>query len=184
MVQLNISILLLMKHNSTYLFVVMLLGSRSSRLMPVMTTITRLYFNPLKDAEYLSYLSFESMFVEFIKDFYGLKRTIDSNDDVESLMTICNHLVKFKSKLSEKEYVIQNIGYLLLTIYSSDHLNWEALETDYYLLSLLIVSLPALIGWDTMSAVLTTLNYVCQCVDNEIEMPIIALCAATVVMTR
>jgi hypothetical protein len=159
-------------------------GSRSVYLMPIMSSITRLYFNPQKDAEYLSYSSLESIFVEFIKDIYGLKRTIDLNDDIESLMTICNHLVKFRSKFIEKEYIIQNIGYLLLTIYSSDHLNFEVLDTEYYLLSMLILSLPALNGWDTMSAVLTTLNYVCQCVDTEMEMPIISLCAATVVMTR
>lgn len=151
--------------------------------MPLMTSMTRLLFNP-KKPETVSEPLVGIIFADFLKELFNLRRVISIEDDVQSLYDISNHLVTQRTTLKGREHVIQSTGYLLLTIYSSDPCNCDLLEESYHFLSLLIVSLPALDGWDSISAVLTTLNYVCQCIDSETEMPIVALCAAMSVMAR
>jgi hypothetical protein len=158
-------------------------GSSADHLMPLMTSMTRLLFNP-KKPEIVSEPLVGIIFADFLKDLFNLRRVISIEDDVQSLYDISSHLVTQRMGLIGREHVIQSTGYLLLTIYSSDPSNCDLLEESYHFLSLLIVSLPALDGWDSISAVLTTLNYVCQCIDSETEMPIVALCAAMSVMAR
>lgn len=162
-----------------YLFV----GSSADHLMPLMTSMTRLLFNR-KKPETVSEPLAGIIFADFLKELFNLRRVINIEDDVQSLHDISSHLVAQRVTLLGREHVVQSMGYLLLTIYSSDPLNCDILEESYHFLSLLIVSLPALDGWDSISAVLTTLNYVCQCIDSETEMPIVALCAAMSVMAR
>ena len=159
------------------------IGSSTAHLMPLLISITRLFFHSAKPEKVVKpYMG--SIFLEYLKDFFGLKRGIEAEDDVRSLSEVSNYLVSVRKRFIEKEHVIQGFGYLLLTIYSSDQLNCDILEDSFHFLSLLIASLPALDGWDSISAVLTTLNYVCQCIDSETEMPIITLCAAMTVMAR
>ena len=148
-----------------------------------MNTIARLFFDR-KDPEIVSQPHIGIIFQDFLQDLFGLRRGISGEDDLQTLQDISYHLVMIKDDLYDKEHIIQIIGYTLLTIYSMDPVNCDILESSYHYLSLLIVSLPALNGWDSISAVLTTLNYVCQCIDAEIEIPIIALCAAVTVMTK
>ena len=145
--------------------------------------MTRLLFNP-KKPETVSEPLVGIIFADFLKELFNLRRVISIEDDVQSLYDISSHLVTQKVTLIGREHIIQSTGYLLLTIYSSDPSNCDLLEESYHFLSLLIVSLPALDGWDSVSAVLTTLNYVCQCIDSETEMPIVSLCAAMSVMAR
>ena len=151
--------------------------------MPLLISITRLFFHSAK-AEKVVKPYMGIIFLEYLKDFFGLKRGIEAEDDVRSLSEVSNYLMGVRNRFIGKEHVIQGFGYLLLTIYSSDQLNCDILEDSFHFLSLLIASLPALDGWDSISAVLTTLNYVCQCIDSETEMPIITLCAAITVMAR
>ena len=148
-----------------------------------MNTIARLFFDR-KEPEIVSQPHIGIIFQDFLQDLFGLRRGISGEDDLQTLQDISYHLVMIKDDLYDKEHIIQIIGYTLLTIYSMDPVNCDILESSYHYLSLLIVSLPALNGWDSISAVLTTLNYVCQCIDAEIEIPIIALCAAVTVMTK
>jgi hypothetical protein len=151
--------------------------------MPLLISITRLFFHSAKPEKVVKpYMGI--IFLEYLKEFFGLKRGIEAEDDVRSLSEVSNYLVSVRKRFIDKEHVIQGFGYLLLTIYSSDQLNCDILEDSFHFLSLLIASLPALDGWDSISAVLTTLNYVCQCIDSETEMPIITLCAAMTVMAR
>ena len=167
----------------TLLYFSALSGSSTVHLMPLLISITRLFFHSAKPEKVVKpYMGI--IFLEYLKDYFGLKRGIEVEDDVKSLCDISNHLVAVRRRFIDKEHVIQEFGYLLLTIYSSDQLNCDILEDNFYFLSLLLASLPALDGWDSISAVLTTLNYVCQCIDSETEMPIVALCAAMTVMSR
>lgn len=158
-------------------------GTAQERLTPIINTITRMFFDP-KIPEIVSQSSMGEIFMDYLKDFFGLRRGVSAEDDFQSLHDISSHLLTLKDNLREKEYIIQVIGYTLLTIYSNDPINCDILESNYHFLSLLVISLPALNGWDSVSAVLTTLNYVCQCIDTETELPILALCATVSVMTR
>ena len=153
------------------------------RLTSLINTITRLFFDP-KKPEIVSQPSVGGIFIDYLRDLFELRRGLSAEDDLQSLHDISSHLVTLKGRLLGREYVIQRIGYTLLTIYSNDPSNCDILEENYHFLSLLVVSLPALEGWDAISAILTTLNYVCQCIDTETELPILALCAAISVMTR
>ena len=158
-------------------------GTAEERLTPLISTISRLFFDP-KKPEIVSQPSVGGIFIDYLRDLFELRRGVSADDDLQSLHDISSHLVTLKGSLSGKEYVIQRIGYTLLTIYSNDPANCDILEENYHFLSLLVISLPALEGWDSISAILTTLNYVCQCIDTETELPILALCAAISVMTR
>ena len=179
----NFTLLYFTSPNFTSLYFTSLSGSSTAHLMPLLISITRLFFHSAKPEKVVKpYMGI--IFLEYLKDYFGLKRGIEAEDDVKSLCDISNHLVSVRRRFIDKEHVIQGFGYLLLTIYSSDQLNCDILEDNFHFLSLLLASLPALDGWDSISAVLTTLNYVCQCIDSETEMPIVALCAAMTVMSR
>ena len=151
--------------------------------MGLLGSVSRLLFGQIKP-ETISQAHIGAIFEELLKQIFGLQRGIGAEDDVDSLCGISSHLVTIRRSLMGKEHVVQSFGYLLLTMYSSDPANCDILEEGYHFLSLLILSLPALEGWDSISAVLTTLNYVCQCIDSETEMPIVALCASMSVMVR
>lgn len=133
------------------------------------------------------------IFLDFLKRNYGIKEDIQITFNIENLIDVSSYF-NYSSKKNNssssndvvdmKENVIQDISYFLLTIYSSDSRNYDILEKDYYFLSLLLLSIPALHGWEALSAVLTTLNYVCQCIDVASDLPIIALCATATIITK
>ena len=98
---------------------------------------------------------------------------------------------------------VQSISYTLLTLYSNQPRNCLALESAYHYLTILLLALPALALGDgnensgdkndsggrgsfpeALTAVLTTLDYVCNCAGEATVLPLAALTAATGVISK
>ena len=163
--------------------------SASPRVMDILNAVTRMFFDASKlkgssNCNRVAYPIVGSIFEDLLKHVTGLDDGIDSNSDLGSLVQISRQLVTDRQRTMDKECIVQNIAYLLLTVYSSDQSNCSLLEENYNLLPLLVICLPALNGWDSISAVLTTMNYVCQCIDSTSTLPMVTLCAAAVVMMQ
>lgn len=154
------------------------------RLLKAMSSVTRLFFNPKRKFEDpLSFPAVGTIFVDLLTSILGLRRCVSVDDGIEKLIAMSQHLSEHaKDTLNSREYIIQNIAYTLLTLYSNDPRDCNVLEETHHLLPTLIVSLPALTNQQTISAILTTLNYVCQCVESAATLPIIALCASSTVI--
>ena len=163
--------------------------SASPRVMDILNAVTRMFFDASKlkgsgNCNRVAYPVVGSIFEDLLKHVTGLNEGIDNNSDLGSLVQISRQLVTDRQRNVDKECIVQNIAYLLLTVYSSDQSNCSLLEENYNLLPLLVICLPALNGWDSISAVLTTMNYVCQCIDSTSTLPMVTLCAAAVVMMQ
>jgi hypothetical protein len=129
-----------------YLLVEALRDSAPERLMSMLDTITGLFFDPKKGRESIAYPNAGSILIDFMKNMLGLSRAVEASDNLTRLIEVSSYLYVHKDRLLGKEHVIQNIGYLLLTIYSSDTLNCDILEENYYYLSLLIIRLGLVLG--------------------------------------
>lgn len=117
---------------------------------------------------------------DYIKGLLNLSEGVANNVDVEYFMETCR-VIKGVSDF-DKEYAIQCLSYSLLTIYSNEPLHCIFLEDQYHILPLLIIAIPILKSKDSISAILTTLNYICQCVENCATLALTALCGAIVVV--
>jgi hypothetical protein len=146
-----------------------------------MNITMRLFFDPnLKSDEPLSFPDIGVILSDILTSCIGLKRRINDDDGLEKLIAISQHL-QLQNNISGREFILQSFSYALLNVYSNDPRNCNILEEHFHYLPTLVICLPALLQVDTISAILTTLNYVCQCVETAATIPLIALCAASTV---
>lgn len=174
--------------------------SSSDHFLHTLNTVTLLFFDPSRQEEStLTFASVVSTVLEFLlTEILKLERPIYPNDPLETLIFFSKQILRHSvlttqfftladTKLAQaaiprsREYVIQGMCYSLLTLYSNDALKSITLEETYCFLPALILSLPTLILGESFSAILTTINYVCQCGFDEsvARMPLLSLCAAT-----
>jgi len=161
--------------------------------------ITVLFFDSSRQEEStLTFASIVSTVLEFlVTEILKLERPIYANDSLETLIFFCKQILRHSALTAQlltltnnaqlhsqvpisREYVIQGMCYSLLTLYSNDSMKSSTLEESYCFLPTLILSLPALILSESFSAILTTINYICQCGFDETiaRMPLLSLCAA------
>ena len=91
-------------------------------------------------------------------------------------------IFKRRTTLVEKEYLLQNLVFTLLTLYSNNPKNCNMLEEAFNFLPTMIVSFPAICSSELSASILKLLNYVCQCVEQIAPPSIAALCAVAVVL--
>ena len=168
------------------LFVYMLKHSSSERFILLINIIIRLMFDPIKTAdEPIISTSAGIIIIDLLKDILHLKHNIKLDQaSIDILITISENIYKNKLSLLGKEYMIQNISYSLLTIYSNNSQNCSALEESYNFLSILILTIPAIIKSDSINAILTSLNYICLCIDSCTVLPLTSICAACSVIIQ
>lgn len=169
----------------------MLKNCSPDRFLHVLNTIMLLLFDPTKKEEEVQVLSsVASMLSEFLQDIVGVKQSIQPSDTVETLLEVCSQVIDSaelctangRIGLQQQEYIIQGMAYSLLTIYSNEPVACVRMEESYRFLPCLLISLPAMLHTEPMAAVLTTLNYVCQCIDSPAKMIITALSACSSVL--
>eukprot|EP00981_Chlorochromonas_danica_P007117 scaffold1560_cov177-Ochromonas_danica.AAC.2 len=176
------------------LLVTILRTSSPQRFLNDFNIITQLLFDPnRKEVNTQQILiPIASTVQDFLYDVLGLAAYSSSGSllqgktDIESLKVISEKILDSRksSHLHACEYMIQGMAYSLLTMYSNEPIACLELEESYHFLPLLLLSLPALSQTEVMSAVLTTLNYVCQCIEIPSMMIIKALSAAAVVVVE
>ena len=171
--------------DGTQLFIQLLRGSTPEHFMRGINIITRLLFDPhrLLDVS-VPFPVIGALLSKTLTTSLLLKRCISTGDSIENMIEIGNTLATQSREIADNDYIIQGLAYAMLTMYSNDPQNCSALEDIHHILPTLLISLPSLTTIDAISAVLTTINYVCQCVENAALLPLTALCAASAIMVN
>ena len=147
--------------------------------------VTRLFADPFKGPEeVISFPTVGAIILEVLVSVLHLKEVAEASDagDIHKFVRIAHGIVVAQrdgTLARGWEVLVQNIAYALLTLYSNQTLNCITLEGSYQYLSILVLCVPALSCADSISAILTTLNFVCHSVEEVVRMPLIALCAST-----
>lgn len=170
------------------LFINILKTSSPKKFLHILNIITVLLFDPNKKEDETQQVltTIACMLFDFLNEILGVATTIQLHDTMESLMDTCHGILTgaATSRITSCEYMIQGMAYSLLTMYSNEPIACVNLEESYHFLPLLLLSLPVLSHIEAMSAVLTTLNYVCQCIETPSKMIITALSAATSIIVQ
>ena len=91
----------------------------------------------------------------------------------------CLLLLSRRADVAANEALVQNVAYLLLTMYSNCARAAVVLESTYYYVPKLLLCVPSMANEHSISAVLTLANYICQCHDGAATVTIISLCIVT-----
>lgn len=165
------------------IFLHILRFSAPERFMSVINIITKVLFDPpKKQGNGAPYPIIGNILQDFLFELLQISRGVMWEDSVEKMIEVSQQIFTNAHLIVGKDYVFQGIAYVLLTFYSNDPHHCVTLEASYHFLSLLAVSLPVISQMDALSAVLTTLNYVCQCVESRAMLPLMALTASCTVM--
>lgn len=160
------------------LFIHMLKNCSPERFMLLINIIIQLMFDPENSAdEPIISTAAGGILLDFLRDILHLRQMIKLDQSVEMFMSMADTIYKSRSSLVTKEYMVQSMSYSLLTIYSNNPQNCSALEETYNFLPTLILAIPAIVVADSISAVLTAVNFVCLCVESCSGLPMTALCA-------
>ena len=174
--------------DGTQLFIQLLRGSTPEHFMRGINIITRLLFDPqrLLDVS-VPFPVIGAVLSKILTTALLIQRCVNSTDTIENMIESGNSMATQSSQssdIADNDYIIQGLAYAMLTMYSNDPQNCSALENVYHILPTLLISLPSLTTIDAISAVLTTINYVCQCVENAALFPLTSLCAASAIMVN
>eukprot|EP01035_Chromulina_nebulosa_P021856 gene21856-28292_t len=171
--------------DGTQLFIQLLRSSTPEHFMRGINIITRLLFDPhrLLDVS-VPFPVIGAVLSKTLTTTLLLKRCIGTGDSIENMIEIGNTLAAQSGDTADTDYIIQGLAYAMLTMYSNDPQNCSGLEDIHHILPTLLISLPSLTTIDSISAVLTTINYVCQCVENAALLPLTALCAASAILVN
>ena len=174
------------EYSGGYKLMVDILQRSSTRnCTQTLMAITRLFTDPHKGPEeVLSFPTIGAVILEVLVGVLHLTESVDAADenDIHKFVRISQGIVRAQrdGKLNSGwEVLVQNVAYILLTLYSNQPKNCMVLEGSYQFLSILLLCVPSLTSPDSISAVLTTLNFVCHSVEEQVKLPLIALCAAT-----
>ena len=187
------------------LLVHVLSNSSQDNCMQTLMSITRLLTDPFKGPEEaVSFPTVGAVVLEVLVNVLQIRESVEPGDrnDMLKLARISQGIIRSRNsgELREGwEMWVQNIAYVLLTLYSNQPQNCILLEEPYQFLPILLLTIPALENADAVTATLTALNFVCECVEdkpvenpshanqqqqgsasnNVTTLPLMALCAST-----
>jgi hypothetical protein len=107
---------------------------------------------------------------------------IRKNDTIDSMIDLAHFILENSLLTSSKEYVLQGLSYAILTMYSMDPTTCIAIEERYNVLPMLVLCLPSVSLPETISATLTTFNYICQCIESTSSSLFLAINASIFLM--
>jgi hypothetical protein len=154
--------------NGSNIFIHMLCNCSPDRFLRNLNLISAFIFRcSKKDDDTMVFNSITSLLSDFIRSSLHIDKGVLISNKIETMIELGHHVLDKNLVVPEKEYIIQGLSYAILTMYSNDPVNCTALEEKYNLLPFLIICLPATSLPETISAVLTTFNYICQCVESN-----------------
>jgi hypothetical protein len=166
------------------LMVYILQHSSQKNCTQALMAITRLLTDPFHATEdALSFPTVGAVILEVLVGVLHLTEPIDKEDaaDMSKFIRIAQGIVSAlrEGKIpSGWEVLIQNVAYVLLTLYSSHPRNCIMLEESYQFLSILLLCVPSMSSQDSVAAVLTTLHFVCHSIPDATTLPLVAATAA------
>ena len=168
--------------NGYKIFVNIIRSCSVEKSIIMMSIISRLLFDISKEIdEPICHPSMGNIFSLLLTEFIGIEIPIQREYGIDELIAISQDIYSRHSEFSEKEYLLQNLIFTLLTLYSNNSKNCTILEDNFNFLPTLIIAYPSLYSDDISISIHKVLNYVCQCVENIAPPSIAALCATAVV---
>lgn len=165
------------------LFLYMLKNSAPDRCMVIMSTISRLLFDESKEVEApICHKNMGAMFSMLLVEYMGLERPSQREYGIDEMITLTNDILGRRAASLPREYLLQNLIFTLLTLYSNNSANCTILEETYNFLPTMILAFPSVSSEDISLSILKVLNYVCQCVDAIAPPALAALCSVAVVL--
>ena len=160
--------------------------SSPDNFMLAINVYTRLLFDPSKPIdEAIAFPSVGIVLANLLATILGVDRCVQIADSFDELITMSQTILdRNRDQEFKYEYILQNIAYTILTIYSNAQKTCSVLENLYNFLPTLILSIPVLKNSDSTSAIFTTLNYVCQCIEVVASHSLVALCATSTVVAN
>ena len=160
----------------------MMKHTHGDRFMQLLNTVTRLFFDMHKGPDQaMPSISIGATLRDFLMLSLHLDKKITAQDSTETLIEAAEGILESAEGglggLQGKDHIVQSYAYALLTIYSNSSTNCVQLEDMYHFLPTLVLAIPALTQQDSVTAVLTTLNFLCLCVENTATLSLMALCA-------
>jgi hypothetical protein len=158
-------------------------NTSADRLIMSLNIVIKLLFDKQKRSDDpVAFPNAAGIIYDLLLRSLGVERGVDIEDGIDKMVSLGHTLYEARERITSRQHVIQNISYCLLTLYSNDPRNCNVLEERFHFLPTLVISIPALSSSDSISAVLTALNYVCQCIDTASTLPLLSLCAAATVI--
>jgi hypothetical protein len=165
------------------LLTAMLERTSPDRLIMSLNVVIKLLFDRQKRADDpVAFPNAAGIIFDLLLHSLGVDKGVDIEDGIDKMVGLGHILYESREKVMANQHIVQNISYSLLTLYSNDPRNCNILEERYHFLPTLVICIPALSSSDSISAVLTALNYVCQCIDTASTLPLLSLCAAATVI--
>ena len=87
---------------------------------------------------------------------------LTGDESVEDFVVLSSSIAETADTFNQMEYILQNLSYSLLTLYSSHPQNYVLLESVHFLLPMLTVSLPVVTFEEPLAAILKVLDFVCS----------------------
>lgn len=161
----------------------MLYHTSSQRSMKMMHIVSRLLIGESRESDKpLAHPTVGGVFNGLLMKVLHLERSIHGDESIEGLVAICDEIVEKNVEWFDKEHLLLQLAYSLLTVYSEHPQNYSIVEQSFCLLPTLVLCLPAYRNEETSSSVLKTFNFVCaECTPT---FSVIALCAAISVMVK
>ena len=107
---------------------------------------------------------------------------LTGDEAVADLRKMALRIAMKSEEWTRAEYILQNMSYALLTLYSSHAENYRIIEPKYHFLPIIALCLPAFRVVESSFAVLKTIDFVCS--EGLGSFPMLALCASIAVMVQ
>lgn len=118
--------------------------SSPERSIVMMSVISRLLFDESKEVdEPTCHPSMGAIFSTLLIKYLEIELPIQKEYAMEELTAITRDIHSRRARLLSKEYLLQNLVFTLLTLYSNNSKNCTILEETYAFLPTVIVALPA-----------------------------------------
>ena len=151
------------------------------RFLKVLNTISALIFDPnaKRDENSIPFTHLGNYLSEYLWEAIGWPQDARWENDAGVLFKIASFMtVHSVDRIFSREYIVQGFAYTILKLFSMEPTSCALLEEQFHFLGTLILTIPCLAPQDVVTAVLTVVNYVFQCVESASAALIPALCAA------
>lgn len=167
------------------LLMTILRHTSSERFLKILNVISMLIFDPNCKKDENSTIPFTHLgnyLSEYLLEAISWPENGVWNYDPAILYGIAVTMTEDAGIIHSQEYVIQGFAYTILKLFSMEPISCAQLEDQFHFLGALILTIPSLEPQDVVTAILTVVNYVFQCVESCSTRLISALCASAAVL--
>ena len=151
----------------------------------MMSTISNLFFDQGREVdEPINHSGMGQIYSFLLVECIGLDMPIQREYGIDELCNICKDIYKRRTVFAPKEYLLQDLVFTLLTIYSNNTKNCIILEEMFNFVPTLVVTSPSVSTSELYVSIVKIFNYVCQCVEQIAPTSVATLCATAIFLMQ